>query len=485
VVLLAAASALSACRKPVYFPVESAGQAAKASGATAAYDPNGDGRAEFFTFISPDGRIDRIGYDTTGDETPDQIIPLDTIPFARCRHLVLVLDGFAYDLVSRHYQDGGLRMFYPPSRVVAPYPTMTDTSIQDITGGMPCRSYEARYFDRKTGRLAGGSHDYLAGKNEPYNRVLHYRAWTLWDVLGYVDPWAVFGKEVNDAKRLFDRGESKEVLAYFVSSAGVSTRMGAEGQKRSLLRMEQFVQQVIWETRGLTKVTLISDHGHTYTPSRRIDLEGYLRTKGWRPCRKLRGPKDVICVQFGLVTCANFATQQPAALAEDLTACQGVELASFAEKDTVVLLGRGGQRAVIRQNANRYKYEPVSGDPLKLKDALLGLKADADGYYGADDLLAATLMQEYPAALERLWRAHFGLVQNTPDVIASLQNEFFAGSGHLAQSVTVASTHGGLNYANSVTFIMSTAGPLPAYMRSSDIPAGMRALTGADWPARK
>ena len=398
---------------------------------------------------------------------------------------MLILDGFGYELVKEYYQAGHLRMFYPPARVVAPYPTMTDVCIQDIIGGMPCRAFEARHFDRKANRFVGGSRDYLAGKNEPYNRLLHYRAGMLWDAIGYIDPWAVFGKEINDAKRCFDRRQSKEFLAYFVSSAGVSTRSGASGQKRCLQLIERLVNQVIWETRGLTKVTLLSDHGHSYTSARRVNFEESLREKGWRLTGRLRDPKDVAYVQFGLVTFASFATLSPAALAGDLADCQGVELASYVDKDAVVVLDANGGRAVIRRKQRGFSYEPVAGDPLKLKDILSGLAADSDGAYDTDAMLTATVTHEYPTPLKRLWRAHFALVENTPDVIVSLKNEFFAGLASFAGSVTIASTHGGLNYANSVTLIMSTAGPLPAYMRSEDVPRHMKKLTGETWPSRK
>jgi len=483
VTFLAAGGLLVAgCRKPVDFPTGSDSKLAASLGAAAAYDPDHDGRADYFLYADPAGRIDRIAYDLSGDEKPDQVIPLDAIPFGQCRHLVLILDGFAYELVRQYYDAGGLRMFWPPSRVVAPYPTMTDVCIQDIIGGVPCRAFEALYFDRRGNRLVGGSGDYLAGKNEPYNKLLQYRADTLWDAIGYVDPWAVFGKEINDVKRLFDGGQGRQVMAYFVSSAGVGTRMGGDGQKKCLQRVEQLVNQIVCETRGLTKVTLTSDHGHSYTPGKRVDFDGYLRRKGWRPAKSLQKPRDVVQIAFGLVTFAAFATRRPAALAEDLVGCDGVELASFAEGGSVVVLGRNGQRARITRKNNAYGYHSTGGDPLELKGILAGLTPDEAGLYDADALLAATVSHQYPAPLQRLWRAHFGLVMNSPDVIVSLADDAFAGSASFAGTVSIASTHGSLNYTNSVTFIMSTIGPMPPYMRSRDIPAQMKSLTGTDWP---
>lgn len=478
------ASMMSGCLKPVNFPEVSDAAAAAKAGATSAYDANHDGEIDFFTFADETGRIVRIGYNATADGKAARVVDLDAIPISRCRHLVLILDGFAYDVIEEHYRNGGLRMFHPPSLVISPYPSMTDISIQDIIGGMPCRAIEAKYFDRKTNRLVGGSGDYLSGVNEPYNKILQYRANLIWDAIGYIDPWAVFGKEANDAKRLFDKAETQDMLAYFVSSAGVSTAMGAEGQLRALKIIERFANQVVYETNGLTKVTLLSDHGHSYTNASRIDLEGFLAGRGWRLGNNLARDRDVVHISFGLVTFASFATNSPADLAADLIECEGVELTSYPDGDAVVVLSPTGQ-ATIRQKQGRYSYTTDSGDPLQIKEILAGLSADSEGYYLADDLLAATATGEYPAPLQRLWRAHFAMVLNPPDVIASLADDKFAGLKSFAGSVDIASTHGSLNYSNSAAFIMSTAGQLPPLMRSSDLPQQLKELTGRDFPSGK
>jgi len=474
--ILPAACVMAGCQKPVHFPLVS-------DGAQTAFDTDGDGKIDFRHYRNAAGRITKIAYDHDADGVPDETVDLDAIDFARCRHLVIILDGFAYDLVKRAYDAGALRMFHPPSRVVAPYPTLTDVAMVDLLVHRPCPAFEARYYDRKANKAVGGSGDYMAGKNAPYNQLLQYRAAMLWDALGYLYPWEVFGKELNDAKRLFDRDKTREVLAYFVSSAGVGTRMGADGQRKALRRVEQFVNQVLWETRGQTKITLLADHGHSYTRAQPIPLDKHLKGLGWRLTGSLNGPKDVVYIRFGLETYASFATRSPEALAKDLIAADGVELASFVDGESVVVLGRDGARAAVRRNGSRYRYDRAAGDPLALAAILAKLKPDGKGYYDADELLSATLTHTWPAPLQRLWRAHFALVANPPDVIVSLADNFYSGDTSLA--VDVASTHGSLNYTNSVTFIMSTIAPLPPHMRSRDLPRHMKALTGQPFPAGK
>ena len=481
---VALAAATAGCGKPVHFPAE-AMPPPDGDATRRAYDTDRNGKADYLTFLNAAGRIDRIGYDRDEDGRADVVVDLDAIPLGRCRHLVIVLDGFGYEVIQRYRGAGGLRLFHRPSRVIAPYPTLTDPCLEDVLGYMPCRGMEALYYHRRRNRQAGGAWAYLTGRNAPYNRLLHYRANLIWDAIAYLWPWAVFGKEVNDAKRLFDKARTQEVRAYFVSSAGVGTQRGEEGQRMCLKRIEQLINQVIWETRGLVKVTLLADHGHSYTPARRVGIEPHLRQRDWRLTDRLRRPEDVVYLRFGLETYASFATSRPAALAGDLIDCEGVELASYAEGGSVIVLGRGGQRAAVRQKGRRYRYEPLKGDPLKLRGVLAALPGGRDGYHDADELMTATARHVYPAPLQRLWRAHFGLVENPPDVIVSLEDRYFSGSTAFGGAVKVASTHGGLNYRNSVTFIMSTVGEFPAVMRSGDVPTHMKRLTGHDWPASR
>lgn len=485
VILSACVSAFTAvgCGRGLTFPLQSEPSAAKAAGAYRAYDCRRDGRADFFCFADADGRINVLGYDHDADGKIDTKVSLDAIDFRRCRHLVLILDGVSHNLIRAHYDSGHLRMFHPPSRVIAPYPAMTDVAMEALFGYVPCRGFEAMYFDRRANRLRGGSLAYLTGKNAPYNRLLTYRASMLWDAIGYVAPGYVYRKEIRDTKRLFDRGRTQEVLAYFVSSAGLGTRDGADGHRECLRQIEQLVLQVLHETRGLTKITLLADHGHCYTPLKRIPIERHLKSKRWHPAKRLRGERDVVCIPFGLVTYVSLATNSPAKVAADLTGLEGVDLVTYADGAAAVVLGREGATALIRERAGRFRYDAVRGDPLALKTLLGGVNPDADGYRSAAALALATAEHVYPAPLQRIWRAHFALVENPPDLIVSLTDEYYYGSSFFSGAVRIASTHGSLNDKNSVTFIMSTAGPLPPVLQSKDVPAAMKQLTADRWPS--
>jgi hypothetical protein len=450
-------------------------------GEPAGYDSNGDRAVDFRTVLDDRGVITALIY---GNGEQAERIELDAIPLEEKRHLVLIVDGVGHDLLREFYEQGHFRLAAAPSLVVSPYPSLTDLSLNDMLACGQSKGFEAEYFDTQANKLAGGSWAYLQGNNMPYNARLDYRADLLTDALGYVFPWFEFKQEATAVRRGFRNSDDREYLAYFVTMAGLGTRDGAEGQLRGLEVLDRLVLDELYRTRGRLAVTIISDHGHTYTKARRIPLEEHLRDRGWDISKRLDGPEDVVYVRFGLETYASFATQRPGALASDLMAAQGVQLASFNDADHVVVLARGGQRAHVRQRDGHYSYHAIEGDPLDLLPVLEDLPPAPDGFFDADTLLHATAKHTWPAPLQRLWRAHRGgLAANTPDVIISLENDWYSGSTGFAGAVSVESTHGGLSYPNSAAFIMSSLGRLPAILRTRDIPAKLAEhLNATRWP---
>ncbi len=465
---------LPGCNGAVAFPAKPIAT----NDARADYDTDGDGQADFFCMFDSTGRITKIAYDRSGDAKPDEIIHLDAIKPGFCRHLVLVLDGFPVDVVKEFYDSGHLRMFHRPAVVIAPYPTMTDLCLEDAFGYFPCSGYEARYYHRTKRALVGGTSDYLAGKNEPFARIIQYRASPLDDGTAYMNPKAMLEKELTSVKRIWDRRETMEVIAYFVSTAGMGSRYGKEGQLITLQRCEQLILQMLFETHGLVKVTMFADHGQTNTPYEVAGLDKYLKAKGWRLVNRLQRDKDVAMIKFGLVTYAAFNTLAPSKLADDLLASKTVELASYVEGDAVIVRTKDAKAIIKSTDGKTFDYNPIVGDPLKLgrKGKIDGrelLKAATDGKCG------------YPDALYRLWRAHFGLVENPADVIVSLHDQYCNGSGFFSGVMERASTHGALNWKNSATFIMSTAGAVKGPLRSEDIPDVIGKIFNRPFPAMK
>jgi hypothetical protein len=482
-------------------------QPASADANQAAYDVGGSGKSDFFMLADSAGRFDRIGYDDDGDGRPDRIVRLDAIDPARCRHLLIVLDGMPFDAVAEFYRQGHLRLFHPPQVLIASYPSLTDVCLEDAFGYLPTRGLEAKYYDRAGGQEVGGKWAYVAGRGEPFSGIIDYRDGFIDDALSYLYPKGMFNKEINDSKQDWDRNPRMDSIYYYVSSAAVGTRLGHEGHLLVLRRVEQLVNRLYYETGGLVKVTMMADHGQTGIACTEAGLDVLLTSKGWKLTDKVRADNEVCLTKFGIVTCASLVARQPARLADDLLTSPAVELLSYPQGDRVVVRTRDGCATIYTADGKTFEYACIRGDPLQLKPLLGAAVMPASSPAAASqatsaswatsqpaqvyrvnerDLLNRSVAQRayYPDALIRLWRAHFAQVENPPSIIVSLDDKYFNGQSFFAKSVSIQSTHGALNWRNSATFIMSTIAPIDAPLRSTDVPAAMRKLTGRPFPPK-
>ncbi|MGB2998870.1 MAG: hypothetical protein WBC59_09585 [Phycisphaerae bacterium] len=495
IVSLAAAVGLAAaggCAAPIRFPAAPIVQRETRAGLVRAYDTDADGHADYFTTQNGDGRTVQIAYDTNGDAAPDTYLNLDQISVADCRHIVIILDGVPFDLAKRAYGEGRLRLFHPPVRLIAPFPSMTDVALADVFGTMRCLGYEALFYDHKQNRLTGGDSYYLDMKNEPWTPHLDYRAGTVLDALGYLYPRWTFDEELKAFKNLFNRRDRKDLAVYFVSTAGIGSREGEEGLRRCVDEIDHVIEELVWQARGLVKFTLLADHGHTLKRCERVDFRKFLRERGWHVTDRLAGPRDVAPIEYGLVTYASFATRDKERLGADLLQHSGVEFVAYAEGEKIVVENSGG-KAFFERRGGRYRYRTDAGDPLGLKPILEQLKAGGkvaeDGFADDATLFNATALHRYPDPLDRLWRAFHGLAEHVPDVVASLNKGHCAGAADKSVWLPyMASTHGDLEQSSSTTFIMSTAGPLDGFLqeapafRSRDVSEIIEHLTGRPWP---
>jgi hypothetical protein len=483
---LLALAALACWGTPSKFPPEPPAAQQTPDGAVRAYALGRKSPPDYFTVQNAAGRIFRIGYDSGGDGKPGQFVNLDEIPLSESIHFVLVLDGIPYSVADAYQRKGGLRLFHPPSRVVSVYPAFTALALADAFADAPCTAFEAIHYDHRLNKVVGGDLDYLSLANEVWARNCDYRMATLWDPFAYLVPEKVFQKEVREVRDLLGRKDRGVLVAYLVSTAGVATREGEAGIVGVLDEADRLCEELVWRTRGRAKITIFSDHGHTMTPCKRIDFRPFLAGKGWRLSDRLDGPRDVVLVEYGLVTTALFAAKDRAGLAADLAACQGVRFASYPDGAAVAVRAAGGF-AVVERKGDSYRYVAAQGDPLGLLPVFAKLKAegklDADGFAADRPLFEATALHMYPDACDRLWRAFHGLAEETPDVIADLDWGWFAGSESLAKMLPgVASTHGDLERTSSTAAFMSTLGPVPPVFRNRDVPAVMQSLTGEPWP---
>ncbi|MFQ6049185.1 MAG: hypothetical protein ACE5K7_07465, partial [Phycisphaerae bacterium] len=313
----------------------------------------------------------------------------------------------------------------------------------------------------------------LSGANAPWSHNLTYRCSFWWDANAYLSPRAVFDHELRGLLRAFKKVQRDQAFAYTVATAGLGTRGGRAAILDYLKTIDRLCQQIVYRHRGNVKLTLLADHGHNLTPNRRISFKRLLRQMGYHLATTIKGPADVVVIEYGLVTYAAIYTDDPAGVADVVLDHPAVDLVTYPQDRDIVVRDRTGQ-ARIRKIGSRYRYDIDRGDPLRLKPVLAQLasqgKVSPDGLIDDRALFQATIEHIYPDPLARIWLAFHGLVKHPPDLIVSLRDGYCHGSKLFDFVIGgSASTHGSLNRINSTTFVMTTLGPLPPALRPGDV----------------
>lgn len=433
------------------------------------YDMNNDGRPDYAEVLNADGRIHSLRFDTDDDGILEATVDrLGSGASVGDRQLVVLLDSIPYGVVRDAWQAGRFRLFPPPSRVISPFPVMTDLSFSEFFGVSPSPGAESEYYDGKI--LHGGYDVYAAEGNAGWIDHTDYHLQFIAHAVAYLWPDIWYGHELGKIQRHFFRGQENPFVGYVVTTSGLGATQGRSGHQSALVRLDRFCQAVMFELRGRVQITLMSDHGHCLLPSKRIPLSDLLKKFGYRVTSRLRGPDDVIVPEFGVVNFAGVYTKSPGSVARDLIGVDGIELTTFLDKDdSVVVQSRDGLARIRRSAGGGYAYDCEQGDPLQLLPVVDALRRNGevgpDGSIADDALFDSTKDHLYPDALHRLWRAFHGLMVNPPDVMISVQDGWHCGSALMTRLVDVSAAHGSLNAESSSGFVMTTNGQLPEVIR--------------------
>ncbi|MCG3179042.1 MAG: hypothetical protein BIFFINMI_01373 [Phycisphaerae bacterium] len=454
-------------------------EASADGGAARSYDFSGDGVADYVERLDAAGRLVSIRFDSAGNGALDGEVRLaDPARLASARRLLIILDSVPWEVVDEVRRQGRFAAFGPPSHIVAPFPVLTDLSLNEFFARSPAPGAEAEYFDRQAGRLVDPYKVYFDQSNAPWLADTDYNLpfKNHWALYLWPDPW--FARELHDIQAQFTATpDAACMVGYCAGTSALGARYGRSGHVRALIEVDRLCQWLLRRTQGRLEITLMSDHGH-HLGRRRIALLSDLLTRmGYHVGKTLKNPDDVIVPEFDVVTYAGVFTRSPERVARDLVGCEGMELTAWLEGDAVRVVGRPGAARITRSPDGRLKYAPESGDPLGLAGVLKGLasagKADAAGFVSDADWFDATMRHEYPDAVDRLWGAFHGLVVNVPDVLVSTDDEHFCGSPFMARYVDLIGAHGNLRQMSTYGFMMTTAGDLPPFMRMRDARADL------------
>lgn len=441
------------------------------------YDTDGNGRADYCERLNADGRIDQLGYDTDENGTIEDHVELVAIPAGERRDLLIIVDSVPFTMVQDAWQHGALQFFPRPTRVIAPFPVMTDPSLVDFFGLTPGVAAEAEYYDGHTVREPYGI--YLRGEVALWHKGVDYWLPHRAHGSGYLEPLEWFDHELREIQDRFAASGKSPFIGYCVGTSALGASGGRDGHCMGLSRIDRFCHEMVWQTRGRVRISLMSDHGHNLlNSSRRIPLADLLGTFGYRVTDKLAKPGDVVVPEFAMVSCASLYTRDGPQVARDVLNIDGVELAAYRQgSDAFVVLDRAGE-AIITHSSAGYRYEAVRGDPLLLRPALKQLDAQGqvspDGFVADDVLFEATVQGDWPDAVDRLWRALNVEFEYPADVLVCVADGYHCGSAFQTRAIDLHAVHGNLHPLSSSGVALSMAGPLPEVVRMRDLAAALR-----------
>jgi hypothetical protein len=439
-----------------------------------------------WTYLRTADRSRIVEDDSDSDGTADNFYPEGRKlgSFARpgaqdpeIRWLILCLDGVPYTEMQVLWEEGYFREFFPPVPLISAFPSDSETALTDVFHAGPVPGYEHRYFDRKRNRLSGGALATLTEENIPYLELIDYDQGGLFKGLTYVLPQKSYRADLGRFRKRFLTSQTKIYLAHIASSDSLYHILPQEEMRRLLIEVDSLLRELYLEGGGKLRITVFSDHGQSLVPSRRLELGDYLEQNGWRLRESLERARHAVVPAYGLVGFfAVYAQPQARAeLADLLTGLEGVDLVVFADEAGGVLVHsqRGQARVSWDEAGERFRYEIVSGDPLELQPLLAELTAqgrlEEHGWAADSDWFQATRAHRYPDPLYRLRQWATNHVANRADLLVSLRPGYHHGSGSFENIVSVLSTHGALDQAQSAGFAMSTDGPMGGPVRSGDL----------------
>ncbi len=425
-----------------------------------------------------------VALDNDGDGTVDLVVTegaLKSLARPRAddpeaRWLVICLDGVPFADLAALWEEGHFREFFRPAPLIAPFPTASGVALSEAFHTAPVEGYEDRYFDRARNRLAGGALMTTTGAHIPYLELLDYDMPGYLKGLAYTLPVKSYRADLGRFRTHFLASRAKIYLAHIASSDSLYHILSRAEMRQRLLEADALLRELYLDAGGKLRLTVFSDHGNSLAEGHRVPLREHLAAGGWRLAEQCGGPRDVAVPAYGLL--GFFAVycigQEKSALADHLAQLPGADFVAYTDAGGVTIVNKeGAARLEWKPDGSAFRYQPLTADPLALSDVLVELKKtdqlDSEGWVSDADFFAATRHHRYPDPAYRLWSWATNHVHNRAEMVVSLRPGFHYGTSSFEWVVTMTSTHGSLDAAQTLGFAMSTDGPLTGPLRSGDL----------------
>ena len=379
----------------------------------------------------------------------------------RPRRLLLCLDGVPHKLIERARERGLFDSFGIPSRLLSPFPTMTNVALSAMLGATPPAGYESLYFDRKAGELRGGIRKYL-GRRTPdkvpssYMDDLDYQEPLPFEFLIYVAPERVWRADMQRFRERFKAApQTRDYFAFLKATDGLLHSQGPDRLAIALESLDQILKEIQSYCGDETEIVMFSDHGMNLEDNQRANIKSSLDKQGFK----------VVIPAFGLcsyVAIYSRNTDLIPEVARATTEVEGVDFAVYKDGSAVMIESERGQARIEYQPSNdSYQYLKLSGDPLGL-GSFASVATDAEWF-------ERTAGHRYPNAVANIYKSLFTQrVEHTADVLLSLKDGYYYGWTPFGRFVRLAATHGNALQSSSNAFVMSTHRQLPSFVRADD-----------------
>jgi hypothetical protein len=418
---------------------------------------------------------------------------------SRARRLLLCLDGVPFDVIRAAKERGLFDRFNAPSRLLSPFPTMTNVALSTMLGATAPLGYESLYFDCDQRELRGGMRKYV-GRRTPdkvpssYMDELDYQEPLPFEFLIYVAPETIWRADMRRFReRFLSAPQDRDFFAFLKGTDGLLHIRGVERLSIALESLDGILREIQSCCGEETEIVLFSDHGMNLQENKRVHLQTQLKQSGYRMASQQRehNRRSVSVPAFGLCGYAALYCDgdETFNVAEAVAPLEGVDFALARDgAEAVTITGARGKARIERRVKSvrsgegqageeveeiSYRYEQTTGDPLQLAPfvhALVEDKAlDAEGYASDEAWYAQTSNHIYPDALANLFHSlHSPRVAHTADVLVSLKDGYYYGMSFFSRFVKLEATHGNALRSSTSAFLMSTHRNFPVNVRAGD-----------------
>lgn len=392
----------------------------------------------------------------------------------RPRRLLLCLDGVPHKLIVAAKERGLFDAFGPPTRLLSPFPTMTNVALSAMFGATPPAGYESLYFDKSAGEMRGGIRKYL-GRRTPdkipssYMDDLDYQEPLPFEFLIYVAPDRVWRADMQRFRERFRAApQNRDYFAFLKATDGLLHAQGPSRLNVALESLDKILTEIRKYCGSETEIVLFSDHGMNLEENRRVPLTSELQRRGFQVGSRLaNGNGRAISIPaFGLCSYAAVycgGEEFVSGAARAIVEVEGVDFVVYRDGSAVAIEGQGGSARIDRRD-NTYRYVNKKGDPLELQSVI-----KTEGFVDDATLFETTNKHRYPDVLTNLYKSLFTpRVEHTADILISLKDGYYYGWSPFGRFVRLAATHGNALQSSSNAFLMSTHRNLPECVRADN-----------------